>query len=387
MKLPKVDGSGVMVLRYITQDVDRHGNVRVYFRRAGSPKIRLREALGTDAFLDEYRRALTGETAVKAPKSRVAPAKNGSLRWLMERYFGSPEFKRLKKGNVRRNILEAICTERFSDEKREPCHADKPIAAMEPHHVRRVRDVKATEYPEAANGRVKALRALFSWAVEAGYAKSNPAREVPLLPGDPDGIYTWTIEDVRQFEARHPVGTKARLALDILLLTGVRRSDAVRLGPQLERDGWLVFTETKGAGDKPKHREIPILARLRRTIDATPSGHLAYIITQDEKPYKVGSFGNWFKRKCREAGLPQCSAHGLRKAGATIAAENGATEHQLMAIFGWESPKQAALYTRKADRRRLAGDAMHLLDPVQTPNETVPLSGAVPNGGTKSSVK
>ncbi|MCE3248703.1 MAG: integrase family protein, partial [Geminicoccaceae bacterium] len=57
-----------------------------------------------------------------------------------------------------------------------------------------------------------------------------------------------------------------------------------------------------------------------------------------------------------------CSAHGLRKAGATIAAENGATEHQLMAIFGWDSPKQAALYTRAANRRKLAGGAMHLLE-------------------------
>jgi hypothetical protein len=48
-------------------------------------------------------------------------------------------------------------------------------------------------------------------------------------------------------------------------------------------------------------------------------------------------------------------------AGATIAAENGATEHQLMAIYGWESPKQAAPDTRHADRRRLTGDAMHLI--------------------------
>jgi integrase len=54
-------------------------------------------------------------------------------------------------------------------------------------------------------------------------------------------------------------------------------------------------------------------------------------------------FGNWFRRCCRGVGLPHCSAHGLREAGATIAIENGATEHQLVAIYGWESAKQAAL--------------------------------------------
>jgi len=72
-------------------------------------------------------------------------------------------------------------------------------------------------------------------------------------------------------------------------------------------------------------------------------GHLAYLVTEFGKPFTANEFGNWFRKRCDEAGLPQCSAHGLRKAGATIAANTGATEHQLMAIYGWESPKQAAL--------------------------------------------
>jgi hypothetical protein len=52
--------------------------------------------------------------------------------------------------------------------------------------------------------------------------------------------------------------------------------------------------------------------------------------------------------------LPQCSAHGLRKMGATRAAENGATEHQLMAIFDWKILGQARVYTEKARRKALA---------------------------------
>ena len=101
------------------------------------------------------------------------------------------------------------------------------------------------------------------------------------------------------------------------------------------------------------------------------------------KPFTANGFGNWFRRRCDEAGLPHCSAHGLRKAGATIAAENGATEHQLMAMYGWESPKQAALYTRTADRKRLIGGAMHLL----VPTESVPPMAGVASSGTNKGKK
>jgi hypothetical protein len=59
--------------------------------------------------------------------------------------------------------------------------------------------------------------------------------------------------------------------------------------------------------------------------------------------------------------LPDCTAHGLRKAGATIAAENGATPHQLKAIFGWSTLKQPELYTKAVEQKRVAADAMGLL--------------------------
>lgn len=126
-------------------------------------------------------------------------------------------------------------------------------------------------------------------------------------------------------------------------------------------DGRLVWTEVEGRKRVVNERELPILPELRAVLDTTPSGHLAYLGTEFGKSFTANGFGNWFRKRCNEAGLPHCFAHGLRKADATIAAGNGATEHQLMAIYGWESPKQVALYTRKANRRRKAASAMHLL--------------------------
>src|SRR6185369_9693923 len=134
----------------------------------------------------------------------------------------------------------------------------------------------------AANSRVKAIRQLFKWASspEYNYARTNPAREVSYLKGtNPDGIKAWTEDNVAAYEARHPIGTKARLALDLLLYTGVRRSDVVKLGPQMERDDHLVFTETKGRVHVVKTHQIPILPPLRASINAAPIGHLVFLAT------------------------------------------------------------------------------------------------------------
>ena len=81
-----------------------------------------------------------------------------------------------------------------------------------------------------------------------------------------------------------------------------------------------------------------------------------------KRPFTDAGFGNKFRQWRNEAGLRHCSAHGLRKAGATLAAHNGATTKQLMAIFGWSSSKMADLYTRATDQKRLAESAMRLLE-------------------------
>ena len=187
--------------------------------------------------------------------------------------------------------------------------------------------------------------------MDEGHADINPAVGVKRVRTGSQGHHTWTVEEVQQYEDRHPEGSKARLALSLLLLTGVRASDAIRLGRQMERDGRLHFTEHKDRNRSPKRRTIPIIPELRAVIDATPSSHLSYLVTEHGRPYATAkAFGNRFKSWCRQAGLDHCSAHGLRKAGATIAADRGTPAHALMAIYGWTTLKQAELYTREADR-------------------------------------
>jgi len=143
----------------------------------------------------------------------------------------------------------------------------------------------------------------------------------------------------------------------------------------------LVFTETKGGPRIVKTHELPILPPPRQSIDATLTGHLVYLVTAFGKPHSAKAFGNWFKKRCREAGLDEVSAHGLRKLGVQRCAEAGATEHQLMALFGWTNPQQAAVHTKKANCARLEATAAPLFEG-RNGNKSVPLFPAVASGGT-----
>ncbi|MGV7030228.1 tyrosine-type recombinase/integrase [Methylobacterium symbioticum] len=227
----------------------------------------------------------------------------------------------------------------------------------------------------------------------AALTETNPARDVPYLQGCTDGFHTWSLDEVTQFIARHPPGTKGYLALALLLFTGCRRSDVVALGRQHIPAGWLRYTQHTNRNRAPVTLDLQVLPVLQAAIDtmpARPAVHeteLAFLIRQFGRPFTANGFGNWFRKRCEEAGLIDCDAHALRKAGATLAAESGATELQLMAIYGWRNPKQAAVYTRKARQTILAGGALHLirLDPVGI--VACPTSTEIPSGGTNSVFK
>jgi len=344
-------------LPYVMHDTDRHGNVRYYLRRRGRRKVRLPGRPGSPEFMAAYHAGL----AETAPPPGVARIEPGSLRWLVTRYLASPEARDLqpKTRSARRRNLEAICAELLAADDPTPL-GDLPFAQMAARHVRLLRDRKAAA-PEAANDRLKSLKVLFAWAVAADLAHTNPARDVPKFRPSATGFHTWTPEEVEKYEARWPAGTKARLALDLVMYTGARRSDIIALGRQHERAGWLCWTQAKGRARKPVRVEIPILPALRATLDASALGAMTYLVTEHGRPYSHGGIGNRFKAWCLAAGLPHCSMHGVRKAAACIAAERGATEQQLMAIFGWETAEQARVYTRAANRRRMAGDGMALI--------------------------
>lgn len=325
---------------YVQRERTRHGRVVWYFRRGTGPRIRLPGDYESPEWLDAYMQALGGQAA---PVARRQAA--GTLEWLVERYYGSTAWAGLSEATKRqrRSIYRRMLESGGTFE----------LAELTRSLIVEGRDRRAST-PGAAVCFVKAMRALCRWAVEAGHIDTDPTEGVRAVDPDTPGFHTWTVDEVRAYQAAYAFGTRERLALDVLLYTGMRRSDAVLFGRQHIRNGVIEYRSQKTGIEVA----LPLLEPLRASIEAaTPKGSLAILTTEQGTPWaSPDSFGNWFRKKCSAIGLPG-RAHGLRKAGATIAAENGATDRQLMAMFGWKKERQAGVYTRKADARLLAREA------------------------------
>jgi integrase len=357
--------------RYVHRYKDRHGKLRYYYRRHGKQRPIPHEP-GTMEFQLAY--DVLANSAGPSPSVRCL-MRQGTWRWLCAQYYQSLEYSELdpQTQRVRRGILQSICEEPWEPGSTRT-FGDAPIAAMTPHAVSILRDRKRA-FPEAARGRLKAMNRVFDWAMrpesKVAGVTTNPVKSVRRPKENSHaGSHSWTPEEVAKFEARHPIGTKARLALALFLFTGQRKSDVVLFGRQHVRDGMLVFTQTKNRNRKPVRLELPILPVLQKVIDASPCGDLTFLVSEFGKPFGAKGFSGKMRLWCDQAGLPQCTAHGLRKAGAVVAAHNGATPHQLMSIFGWQTLKEAERYTKAAEQKRIASGAMHLLMPERTGNES-----------------
>lgn len=364
-------------LHYLERDEDRHGNPRVYVRRNGK-RIRIRETEGTTAFTRAYSDAVDKLDAQGPSRVKALPTHTkDTLGWLGAQYFvskGEDEFLSLDKDSrrARRNNLEACFKVALSDDDTDPM-GNCPLKYFSAQKAKRI--IEAIDGPGARTNRRKHLSALCAWGVENNHLASNPVRDIKAGRAQKtSGYYTWLVPDVEQFLVYHRGqlsdpktrvrSLKAILTLGILLFSGMRRQDMVSLGKQHCRGGdWIRYTPKKTLKKRRDVTQKPLLPVLKAIFAecAEVIGAMTFLVTAQGKPFTENGIGNWFRDRCDEAGLPQCTAHGLKKAAATIAAENGATDRQLMAMFDWESPRMAEVYTRAAEQKRLAGGAMALI--------------------------
>jgi integrase len=324
---------------YLSREVTRHGKPVWYVRRNGK-RIRLRADFGTPEFNAEYQAACNGIQPQKAEE--VA----GTLGWLICRYRERDAWQRLSLATRQRreSILQQVLA----------TSGDKPISRITSAAIAAGRDRRK---PFQAVHFLQTMRGLFRWAVKAKLVRTDPTTDIEEPVLKIKGFPIWSEEAIAAYEARWLVGTRQRVWLDVLLYTGLRRGDAVRLGRQHVRNGVATLKTEKTDTEVT----LPILPVLAETLAAGPCGDLAFIVGAGGQPLTKGAFGNAFRAACRAAGLRGVSAHGLRKVAATRAANAGATVAQLEAIFGWSGGRMASVYTRAADRRRLAAEAMHKL--------------------------
>lgn len=347
---------------HLHRETNRHGKTVWYVRVGKGPRIRIRAEFGTEGFKTEYEAAIAGDSPAKPGK-----AAKGSLEWLWMLYRQTDAWTNLSRATKRQreNIMKGTLK----------TGGDQPLSKITGKTVKAGIDRRKGH---AARHFLDTMKGLFKWALDAEHVKVDPTVGKSVAKPKTKGFPVWEEDEIIQFEQRWPRGTRERVMFDIYCYTGLRRGDAAALGKQHIKNG-VISIDTEKTGTR---LTIPVLEVLQKTLDAGPTGDLAFIATAKGHRMTKESVGNAFRDACRAAGIKK-SAHGLRKAAATRAANNGATEAQLEAIFGWEGGKMAALYTRTANRQKLATGAMNTLGRTETETSIPAPQGQVRVSGEK----
>jgi integrase len=325
---------------------NRHGTLVHYFRKRGCKSVRLRGLPGSSEFMRAYEAALGNVEPIVIGADR---AKVGTIAATVGMMLASATFADLADGTqrLRRGILE----------KFREAHGDKRIALIERKHVQALIDTKAAT-PGAARNLLSVIRLLMQFAIDAGIRTDNPALGVKCVKSKSDGFPTWEEHHIAAYEARHPLGTMARLALALALGTGQRRADLVKMGRQHVRGDMIAVRQQK----TKKPLMIPIGTELRAAIDAMPVDRLTFITSARGEPFSPPSFTMWFRKQCQAAGTPLgYSVHGLRKSVCCRLAEAGCTEKEIAAITGHKTLRMLQHYTEAADQKNLARAAIERL--------------------------
>ncbi|WP_273783861.1 tyrosine-type recombinase/integrase [Bartonella sp. AU15XJBT] len=335
---------------HLVKQVTQHGKIVWYVRIGHGKRIRIRGTYGTQEFVDNYKSALAELQGIIPPKPKTGKLIEGSFAWLLKQYFNSVNWHSLAKDTKKQRelILMKVCD----------TIGNIPYRAIEKKHI--IAGVeRRKEMPAAAQNFLKALNSLFKWAIEQGLLESNPALGVKKPPlKNKDGLPTWIEADIEKYYQHWSLGTHERVWIDVLLYTGLRRGDAVRIGWKDVNDNIIHLKTEKSQFQTDVF--LPILPELAQTLKTGPIGDETFICGKKGTKFTKESFGHAFLKACTQAGIKK-SAHGLRKLAATRAANSGATVSQLKALFGWTDDSMASLYTKSADRKKLAIEAIKKL--------------------------
>jgi integrase len=370
--------------KHVTVFTDRHGKARFRYRRRGFEGGYFKSAFGTEDFRKELAAFERGKVdTVQEAIKRTIP---GTIDDLVTRYFSVPS--RLGPTDDTQRKIRAILS-RFRE-----AHGHRIVADVQFEHIEAIIEKAKAKRPsedgkrmvggiEAARKLRKELVRLFDYAIKVRMRPDNPVRQadrVKVAAGERSkGFHTWTEAEIAQFRAYHKLGTKPRLAMELMLWTGQRRIDAIRLGRDDVHDGRVAVRQSKTGKDML----LPVAPQLLEAIVAMPhrEGQGPFLVTEWGKPFTNAGFGNWFRDKCDEAGLPQCTAHGLRKAIMRRLAELHMGNQSLKAVSGHSRDEEVATYTREVNQSRMADHAIAALsrwESGESPAE-IPLLGSSEN--------
>jgi integrase len=332
--------------KHVHAYTDRHGKQRIYLRKPGEKRVPLPGPLYSHEFWKAYHAAFTAQ-----PSAKLERNPDGGVSAAIIGYYRSAEYKHLAE-STRANYRRIL--ERFRAE-----HGTKPLAGLQTKHINAIID-KMADRPAAANGLRKRLHTVMEYAIGAGLLDVNPIRRAKHVRYVAKSYRSWTEADIDAYRKRWTPETPQRLGLEIFLHTGLRRSDAVRLGWQHISDGWITITTVKS-----RHKttlNIPIHPTLWAYLKEIPRDQPTFLRTKWNKDRSAKGTTNWIREAAHKAGLPNDSSpHGLRHAICGNLADVGCTPHQIQAITGHKNLKEIETYTKAANQRQLAQTAMSAL--------------------------
>lgn len=348
--------------KYTHGYVDQYGKAKFFLRRAGHAKIRLPGLPWSPEFMAAREAAL--KNCWDKPETKIERTTAGSVNAAIISYYQCSAFKdglAESSQKMRRAILENFRAE----------HGEKRMAML---HKKALQTILNKKSPAAQSNWRKALRGLIVHAMSLDMLAIDPLAGIERVAVQSIEHHPWDAEECAMFEAHHAIGTRARLAYELLLQAGHARSDVIRMGRQHIKNGVLSLSRQKTG----VAFDVTVMPILQQAINAMPPNiHPTFLITAQGKPFSSAGFGNYFRDQCDAAGLPKryCTSHGLRAAAATRAADRGATTTQLKAWFGWKRDSEAERYTRHADRKKAAAAMGRLMIETNKPETE---TGSVP---------
>lgn len=351
---------GLMTIR-------RGGKVFRYYRTKGKPLV----ALPADLPLDSPDFLAAFAAAAKAT-GRPSKAPTGTIAAMIEGYLASHAYRALSNDyrRVIRREAEAI------KEQAEDARAKD----LKPAHIRA--DL-APLAPNKSRARMKAWRAICAFGMDVGLIEVNPSDGVQRKRAETtDGHPPWTMAEVQAYRAHWPHGTAQRAAMEVLLWTGARTVDAVKLGPgMVDSGGVLAFRQSKTRDlayvpwtcPVPAHADAADRDHMHTAIAAMPR-QMTWLATQAGASRTVKGLGQLISQAARAAGFRK-SAHGLRKCRAIALAEGGASPHEIGAWTGHKSLSEVERYTRAINRRAMVMGTEQDQNSANTVTQSANLSG------------
>lgn len=342
----------------VSSFIDRHGKRRYRWRKGGRQRYFLAHPNSPEG--QEELQAFLADTRSPA----IVQAAHGTVAWAAARFFASATFRGGKSAQTERTsrlILNKFVAE-YGKFKIIDWRFDHIEALLMKAAEKRPNDKgRMIGGPSAANNLRRELKPFFDYAIKLlRIERTNPVDQAAPITVPRGGFHTWTEDEIEQFRAHWPLGKKARLALEIFLWTAQRRGDASKFGRKHLVNGRIEVTPEKTSKSSGVTIWLPAAPQLLEAIAAMPvTGTETFLITDHGKPFTAAGLGNKMRDWCNEAGLPHCSAHGLRKAATRRSAESGATNQELKAMGGWTTDRQVAVYTENANRQTLAENAMN----------------------------